>query len=200
MDLPAPSNSSTSRSNRKRKSQDSNVVRSKRGRKQEKCHKFYSTYKRQDFSMPDSVIFHMTKNPNNAKMYQKMIQTCKHFFIKNPILVIPSIVYTYRKWCDSRNDFRLPNATSKFWITDQFYCSPTKATFKNPISSLIPKLFRFNAKILSVANQAIYYHDLRLPSAEDIRMHSVSIKHENGLSVALENVVEIAVKAKEIVM
>uniref|UniRef100_A0A914QTV2 DUF38 domain-containing protein n=1 Tax=Panagrolaimus davidi TaxID=227884 RepID=A0A914QTV2_9BILA len=202
MDLSMPSNSSISRSNRKRKAQDSNVVLSKRERKREKCHKFYSTYKRQNFSMPDSVMFYMAKNPKTAEMYQKMIQICKYFFIKNPILVIPSLVYDGKKWRESRSHvfFDLSKTTSKFWITEGIEVALKKVIVENPVSSLIPKLFRCNAKNVVVANQEIYYHDIRhlLPSAEKIIMMNVTVKYENGFIVALENIVEIAVKAKKI--
>uniref|UniRef100_A0A914PBQ5 Uncharacterized protein n=1 Tax=Panagrolaimus davidi TaxID=227884 RepID=A0A914PBQ5_9BILA len=50
--------------------------------------KFMATYRHQNFSMPDSFVFYIAKNPKTWKLYQKMVKTCKYFFVKNPILVI----------------------------------------------------------------------------------------------------------------
>uniref|UniRef100_A0A914PG81 Uncharacterized protein n=1 Tax=Panagrolaimus davidi TaxID=227884 RepID=A0A914PG81_9BILA len=54
---------------------------------------------RQTWSLPDSIIYYIAKNPSNAKAWQKLIQCCKYFFAKNPILVIDELIYAGKgKW------------------------------------------------------------------------------------------------------
>uniref|UniRef100_A0AC34FN25 Uncharacterized protein n=1 Tax=Panagrolaimus sp. ES5 TaxID=591445 RepID=A0AC34FN25_9BILA len=55
--------------------------------------RFYASYRHQEFSLPDSIMHYMAMNPKNAKIYQKLIRSCKYFFVKNQILVISSLQY-----------------------------------------------------------------------------------------------------------
>uniref|UniRef100_A0A914QMY2 Uncharacterized protein n=1 Tax=Panagrolaimus davidi TaxID=227884 RepID=A0A914QMY2_9BILA len=142
MDLSKPL---TSRSIHKLEDQDDNVILSK-------YDKFYASAQRQSFSMPDSVMFYMAKNPKTAELYQKVVQTCKYFFVKNSILVISSLFYYGEKWSigGSRVVYDLADTTSKFWITEKFYAIPANADVQNSLSPLIPKLFRSDAKAVMI--------------------------------------------------
>uniref|UniRef100_A0AC35EWV9 Uncharacterized protein n=1 Tax=Panagrolaimus sp. PS1159 TaxID=55785 RepID=A0AC35EWV9_9BILA len=90
---------------------------------------------------------------------------------------------------------------AKVWITDELDIRPdlTAAGFYMA-HSLIPKLYRCDAKILTLYHQVLALDDLALliSSAEDIDFLNVTIKNNNGTHVALEKLVEIAVKAKKI--
>uniref|UniRef100_A0A914PV68 Uncharacterized protein n=1 Tax=Panagrolaimus davidi TaxID=227884 RepID=A0A914PV68_9BILA len=52
---------------------------------------FHGPYIRQNWPFRDSLINYITKNPSNAKAWQKLIQPCKYFFAKNSIFVIDKL-------------------------------------------------------------------------------------------------------------
>uniref|UniRef100_A0AC35F1W4 Dopey N-terminal domain-containing protein n=1 Tax=Panagrolaimus sp. PS1159 TaxID=55785 RepID=A0AC35F1W4_9BILA len=47
--------------------------------------KFLSTVRYQDFSIPEHIVYYMIKNCSNLEVYEKLIQTCKYFFVNNTI-------------------------------------------------------------------------------------------------------------------
>uniref|UniRef100_A0A914P464 Uncharacterized protein n=1 Tax=Panagrolaimus davidi TaxID=227884 RepID=A0A914P464_9BILA len=171
------------------------VYRSKRA-------KFLSTYcSRQSFSLPDSYMFYILKHPKNAEMYQKMIKSCKYFFIKNPILVIPCLSYgrDSKEWQNLSNvKSDMSNLMSKIWITGKLHINAGKNE-ENILSSIISKVYRCDVKVFILYDQTILYHDLSrlIGSAEKIRFYrNVLVKNDNGSNVCLEKIVEVALKAK----
>uniref|UniRef100_A0A914QQ73 Uncharacterized protein n=1 Tax=Panagrolaimus davidi TaxID=227884 RepID=A0A914QQ73_9BILA len=180
-------------SNRKRKAQDSTMVISKRAR-------FYAKYYQQNFSMPDSIIFYVAKNPRTAELYLKMVKTCKYFFIKNPIIIIPYLDAYGGKWRVYEKPFDLTKYNCKYWITDGIYADGFKCGNQNIFSSIISKLYRCDVKCLILYSQIISYQDLSLliSSAEKIDLNNVIVKHADSSVVQLEDIVAVAIKAKEI--
>uniref|UniRef100_A0AC35FNN1 Uncharacterized protein n=1 Tax=Panagrolaimus sp. PS1159 TaxID=55785 RepID=A0AC35FNN1_9BILA len=181
-------------SNQKRKAEYSMMVYCKRT-------KFMATYYRQDFSMPDSVIFYVAKNPKTAELYLKMVKTCKYFFVKNPIIVIPKLWAHYGgKWSSGRVILNLTKYNCKYWITSEIYAPAHGLVNQNIVSSIIPKLYRCDVKRLFLFHQIIFFNDLLLliSSAEWINFTNVIVKHADSSDVPLEDIVAIAIKAEEI--
>uniref|UniRef100_A0A914PQA6 Uncharacterized protein n=1 Tax=Panagrolaimus davidi TaxID=227884 RepID=A0A914PQA6_9BILA len=88
---------------------------------------FRSTYHRQAFYFRDTLIRYITNNPASSKSYQKMIQSCKHFFIKNSIVIVPELYFVQKEgWYTQVPSKDRPNGrsvylneiTSKIWNTD----------------------------------------------------------------------------------
>uniref|UniRef100_A0A914PH47 Uncharacterized protein n=1 Tax=Panagrolaimus davidi TaxID=227884 RepID=A0A914PH47_9BILA len=170
---------------------------------QSKRAKFYSTYiSRQNFALPDTIMFYILMNPKTAKLYQKLIKSCKYFFVKNPVLVISYLFYNCDKWFVDQKPFDLSKLTCKVWITDKLNLCSVKTGNQSILPSLMSKFYRCDAKDLLLSNQVLSFHDLSLliSSAKDISLYNISIKNKNGSNVALEKVIEIAVKAKSIVI
>uniref|UniRef100_A0AC34FM67 Uncharacterized protein n=1 Tax=Panagrolaimus sp. ES5 TaxID=591445 RepID=A0AC34FM67_9BILA len=46
---------------------------------------------KQYFNLPESVMYYIAMNPSTPEVYLKLIQSCKYFFEKNPILVVADI-------------------------------------------------------------------------------------------------------------
>uniref|UniRef100_A0A914PQF1 Uncharacterized protein n=1 Tax=Panagrolaimus davidi TaxID=227884 RepID=A0A914PQF1_9BILA len=178
-------------SNRKRKAEDSIMVISKRAR-------FYATYHRQNFSMPDSVIFYVAKNPKTAELYLKMVKTCKYFFIKNPIIIISNLDADGGEWRSDDVPLNLTKYNCKYWITDGIYASARGLV--NIFLSIIPKLYQCDAESLWLSDQIISFNDLSLiiSSAEEIRFTNVIVKHADSSDVPLEDIFAIAVNAKRV--
>uniref|UniRef100_A0A914P773 Uncharacterized protein n=1 Tax=Panagrolaimus davidi TaxID=227884 RepID=A0A914P773_9BILA len=180
--------------NQKRKTEDSTMVISKRAR-------FYAKYYQQNFSVPDSVIFYVAKNPKTAELYLKMVKTCKYFFVKNPIIIIPYLNADAGKWRSGCLPLNLTKYNCKYWITDEIDASGNEFIDKNIFSTIIPKFYQCDVKRLFLYSQIISYHDLSLiiSSAEWIILNNVVVKHADGSDVPLEDIVAIAIKADEIV-
>uniref|UniRef100_A0A914P5M5 Uncharacterized protein n=1 Tax=Panagrolaimus davidi TaxID=227884 RepID=A0A914P5M5_9BILA len=177
-------------SNRKREIQGSIMVISKRA-------KFMATYQRQNFSMPDSVIFYVAKNPKTAELYLKMVKTCKYFFIKNPIIIFDSLDNYPGKWRVNEKPLDLTKYNCQYWITDKINASAYVFVDKNIFSPIIPKLYRCDAKSLFLYFQVVSFIELSLliSSAEKIDFHTVIVKKCDAV-IPLEDIVAIAVNAK----
>uniref|UniRef100_A0A914PE53 Uncharacterized protein n=1 Tax=Panagrolaimus davidi TaxID=227884 RepID=A0A914PE53_9BILA len=179
--------------NRKCKAEDSTMVISKRAR-------FYAKYYQQNFSMPDSIIFYVAKNPKTAELYLKMVKTCKYFFVKNPIIIIPNLYASGGKWRVNGKPLDLTKYNCKCWITDRIHASANEFVDKNIFSPIIPKLYQCGAKSLYLTDQIISYHNLSfiISSAESIIFNNVIVKHADGSDAPLEDTVAIAIKACQI--
>uniref|UniRef100_A0A914PLG4 DUF38 domain-containing protein n=1 Tax=Panagrolaimus davidi TaxID=227884 RepID=A0A914PLG4_9BILA len=127
---------------------------------------------RQCFSIPLSIVYYMAKNPRSAKVYQKMIRTCKYFFLKNPILVYHCLHYNKNEWKICVNQsclgpvedlvyrkvaMDLKKLESKICVTFTLEISSSTSTFA---SSLIQKLYRGNVKSLVLKEQRILLEEL----------------------------------------
>uniref|UniRef100_A0A914PEX9 Uncharacterized protein n=1 Tax=Panagrolaimus davidi TaxID=227884 RepID=A0A914PEX9_9BILA len=165
--------------------------------------KFMASYYYQNFSMPDSLVFHIAKNPKTWKLYQKMVKSCKYFFVKNPILVIDKQLNHYgSQWTIMKTPYDMNQTKSKLWIAscltvfNRNYFT-TEMTDRNILTSIIPKLYRCDVLSLSLLKQVISYDDLPLliSSAEMIRFDQVVVKHEDGSNVDIQKIVEIASNA-----
>uniref|UniRef100_A0A914PL00 Uncharacterized protein n=1 Tax=Panagrolaimus davidi TaxID=227884 RepID=A0A914PL00_9BILA len=108
---------------------------------------FYSTYfSRQNFSLPNNIIYYILKNPKSAKFYQKMVQSCKYFFIKNPIIVIDTKLWfcDENRWETESKQYDITKVTCKFWITGDLFIESNSLNInenmdKNMVSLIVPK-------------------------------------------------------------
>uniref|UniRef100_A0A914Q4R4 Uncharacterized protein n=1 Tax=Panagrolaimus davidi TaxID=227884 RepID=A0A914Q4R4_9BILA len=161
--------------------------------------------------MPDSLVYYIAKNPTTWKMYQKMVKTCKYFFIKNPILVIDqrlclSIARSYYYKYEPtfiQTPYDIKQTKSKLWIAHDLtvgYSVIAETKYPNFLTSIIPKLYRCDVRVLSLHNQVISYFDLPLltSSAEKVYFNQVVVKHKDGSSVEVQKIVEIASNATRI--
>uniref|UniRef100_A0AC35FVQ7 Maturase K n=1 Tax=Panagrolaimus sp. PS1159 TaxID=55785 RepID=A0AC35FVQ7_9BILA len=109
---------------------------------------FYSTYRHQVFAFQDSIMHYLAKYPKSAKLYQKLVQSCKYFFLMNPILILSELRYTNAGWEAMTEDgwkrLDINNILSKCWITEGLY----GYTWHNNhlVSSLIPNIYKCDAK------------------------------------------------------
>uniref|UniRef100_A0A914NY19 Uncharacterized protein n=1 Tax=Panagrolaimus davidi TaxID=227884 RepID=A0A914NY19_9BILA len=148
-------------------------------------------------------------SPSTPKVYRKLIQSCKHFFIKNPIIILSDVYYyngdgnnfrTYENNVGKNIDYN--NLSSKFWIINSFDAE-TMDSNDHPIeavvSSIICKLYKCDIKDLRLRNQKIKYDDLMLLSSnvEDVVLNWVNV-YRNGNIIPFEQIVEAFPKAEKI--
>uniref|UniRef100_A0AC34FQX8 Uncharacterized protein n=1 Tax=Panagrolaimus sp. ES5 TaxID=591445 RepID=A0AC34FQX8_9BILA len=158
--------------------------------------RFYASYRHQEFSLPDSSMHYIAMNPTNAKLYEKLIQSCKFFFVKNPILVLSNLYYDSRRWIASNDGgwkfMTLGNVTSKIWITEYVDLNPVNAEDKS-VTSIFPKLYQCDATMLNITNLNIYYDDLMFfgTTVDSLDLCQVTVKYKNGKNMAFEKIVEL---------
>uniref|UniRef100_A0A914Q860 Uncharacterized protein n=1 Tax=Panagrolaimus davidi TaxID=227884 RepID=A0A914Q860_9BILA len=186
----------------------SNSTKPNRKRKAEKVSTIFPTkhlhfkepFCRQNWLFRDSLINYITKNPSNSKAWQKLIQSCKYFFAKNPVFVFDKLEYKSKKWMVSLNETKkridFTKILIKLWITDKFNASngPQKS-----VLSIIPKLYKCDAKYLSLMNDVIPYKDFLFLSSnlEQIVFHNIIVKNENDEIIPFEKLFAVLPKIKE---
>uniref|UniRef100_A0A914P261 Uncharacterized protein n=1 Tax=Panagrolaimus davidi TaxID=227884 RepID=A0A914P261_9BILA len=139
-----------------------------------------NAYRRQAFPFRDTLIRYITNNPASSKFYQKMIQSCKHFFIKNPIITVPKLCFHQRTgWYtqgsrpsqDRRNDVLvyLNELTSKIWINDSLSVFGSTPIWP-ALTSFMPKIYQCNAKNIYIEKQMLSFNDLMVIASKCIRL------------------------------
>uniref|UniRef100_A0AC34FQ94 Uncharacterized protein n=1 Tax=Panagrolaimus sp. ES5 TaxID=591445 RepID=A0AC34FQ94_9BILA len=195
-------------SNRKRKTEenDSSIIPSKKIR-------FSVPYRRQNWSLPDSIVFYIAKNPSSPGLYEKTTQSCKYFYAKNPIAVIPCLYLGYEnnKWraCiygfetkeDMKKRIDLSNVTAKLWI---LYEICIENLFENRddqsfVSSIMDKIYQCDIRRFDMYKHNIYFDDFKFfgSKCKEIWLDDVTVKNKDGSVVALEEIVEVLSKVKD---
>uniref|UniRef100_A0AC35FFU5 Uncharacterized protein n=1 Tax=Panagrolaimus sp. PS1159 TaxID=55785 RepID=A0AC35FFU5_9BILA len=134
-----------------------------------------------------------------------MIQSCKYFFEKNPVLIVSKLkAWEENENCDiCSNSFDeckqnkekccvkidIAKVSSKIWIMDELSVIDGA---KNFISVLCSKLYRCEINRLRICNKVIMFDDLQLlsTSAEDIGLWFNKITFNDGKPVMLDNILE----------
>uniref|UniRef100_A0A914PIW9 Uncharacterized protein n=1 Tax=Panagrolaimus davidi TaxID=227884 RepID=A0A914PIW9_9BILA len=188
-----PQNTTSTKPNRKRKVAEK-IAPIKR-------HNFGGPFRRQSWPFRDTLINYITKTPSNSKAWQKLIQSCKYFFAKNPVLVIENLWWDEEDWCASLNNDAGPvdftKISLKFWITNKF--SATCAPPGNGISLIIPKIYKCGVKYLSLVKDVISYKDFSFlfSNLENIVLRDNIVKNSDGSIVPFEKIFAVLPKIKE---
>uniref|UniRef100_A0AC35ERJ8 Uncharacterized protein n=1 Tax=Panagrolaimus sp. PS1159 TaxID=55785 RepID=A0AC35ERJ8_9BILA len=159
---------------------------------------------KQYFSIPNSLIYYIAKNPSSHKLYSKLIQTCKYFFEKNSILVAPKFqdckdginslicVNKYleckknKKQCCIKIDTK--KLKSKIWIIAEFDMDYGD---QNSISLILSKLYRCELYHFGLTDKIVMFDDLKFfTSAKEVILLKTSIKYNDGRSLMLEKAIE----------
>uniref|UniRef100_A0A914P346 Uncharacterized protein n=1 Tax=Panagrolaimus davidi TaxID=227884 RepID=A0A914P346_9BILA len=159
--------------------------------------------KKQDWGYLESLIHYIAKYPSSAKVYQKMIQSCKYFFEKNPVLVASQLqAHEENVKCDIclneadecnkgkccvKND--IAKASSKIWLCDELGISDDAENF---IPVLCSKLYRCEINHLKIWNKVIMFDDFQIftSSAKEIMLSKNSVTYNDGKPVMLDKILE----------
>uniref|UniRef100_A0AC34GRK8 Uncharacterized protein n=1 Tax=Panagrolaimus sp. ES5 TaxID=591445 RepID=A0AC34GRK8_9BILA len=159
---------------------------------------FQGPYLRQNFSLPDSVIYYMAMNPSSAHVYQKLIQTCKYFFAKNPIIVLQCLHFIDDEWIicvgeckitkSNGRKFDIEKISRKFWIT---HVLNTGVDGQIAPPSIISKLYRCDIKHCLLHQQSITFDQLLFlaSSADVLILEKCVVTDNSGSHVQIENIV-----------
>uniref|UniRef100_A0AC34F9W4 DUF38 domain-containing protein n=1 Tax=Panagrolaimus sp. ES5 TaxID=591445 RepID=A0AC34F9W4_9BILA len=159
---------------------------------------------KQSFSLPESVMYYMAMNPSTPEVYNKLIQCCKYFFEKNPILVAARMrddtTICSDKYCSKffRDDDKkccvnldITKTSSKLWLTHELHLhgNDDASTF---IPLLTHKLFRYEIQNLTVNKKIITIDVFKFlaSSPKSIRVYASKIIDSAGNTVMLETLLE----------
>uniref|UniRef100_A0A914R035 Uncharacterized protein n=1 Tax=Panagrolaimus davidi TaxID=227884 RepID=A0A914R035_9BILA len=124
----------------------------------------HGSSKRQYFAFPKFMMDYILKNPKSWKLWKKLIQSCKWFFDKNPIVVISCLhsdnFYKINGFstcstqhCSDIHDrpIKLINAPFKLWITELLDIVDGGIIAKR----LIPHIYNCDAEDMQLFNQLL---------------------------------------------
>uniref|UniRef100_A0A914Y263 Uncharacterized protein n=1 Tax=Panagrolaimus superbus TaxID=310955 RepID=A0A914Y263_9BILA len=137
-------------------------------------------------------MHYIARNPKNAKVYQKLVQSCKYFFIKNPILVYEGISFDIC-WYDINENWLMMNQTScKLWITHYLQITPRNHEDIPHASSLIPKIYQFDLFDLNLSILTISYNVFMslCSSVKTLSLNRATVKNDDGTVVSFEKIIE----------
>jgi hypothetical protein len=170
---------------------------------------FLSTYyRRQSFAFPDPIMEYIAKNPQFAEDYQKLIESCKYFFIKNPILVIRDLRYNSGEGWEMRSSISdgwkkidINKLSSRVWITDSLDVNATTSDDRYVLHLMVPKIDECQAERLKLVKQDIFYEELDFLGtfAKYVYLKGSVVEYQNGKNVELEKIVQMCPKARKII-
>uniref|UniRef100_A0AC34FGM9 Uncharacterized protein n=1 Tax=Panagrolaimus sp. ES5 TaxID=591445 RepID=A0AC34FGM9_9BILA len=162
---------------------------------------------KQHFSLPYSIMYYMAKNPSSAEAYNKLIQCCKYFFEKNPILVAADLfcetTLCSNPQCDGDNEERccanidLNKLSSKIWLTNNLSLAEDNISIF--ASLIVPKLYRWKSVKFFLIQNGLMYNDFKSYAAllTDIDFYVTRIiDDDDGSVVMLDKILEATINIK----
>ena len=157
--------------------------------------------KKQRFSIPESIVYYLTKNPISFQTWKKLIRTCKYFFSKNPLIVIgvcenrPDLINTplaislNQSQVQTHNDVK--TIQFKLWITNYL----TKINLHPArISTFIQKVYRFDIKALILHDVTITFGEFCFLTASNVitilKLFNVTVERDDGSMLELGKILK----------
>uniref|UniRef100_A0A914R8G5 Uncharacterized protein n=1 Tax=Panagrolaimus davidi TaxID=227884 RepID=A0A914R8G5_9BILA len=152
------------------------------------------------FAFPKFVMDYILKNPKSSKLWKKLIESCKWFFDKNPIVVILCLHFDNNfinngfSTCSSQHcnyvpdrRIKLTNAPFKLWITEllDIFDGGIIAT------SLIPRIYKCDAEKMDLFNQLLTVDEFAFLTRKVLDpIFATWILDENKKVVSFEKILE----------
>uniref|UniRef100_A0AC34F8U1 Uncharacterized protein n=1 Tax=Panagrolaimus sp. ES5 TaxID=591445 RepID=A0AC34F8U1_9BILA len=163
---------------------------------------FTGPYRRQEWSLPDSIMYYMAMNPKSAAVYQKFVKSCKYFYIKNPILVASCLMYKKEKWQIScgKQTIDMSNVTPKLWITNDLNVSHYASVNPNLVSPIIQNIYKCDARLVFLRDQVISFGDFCFLTSniEEFYFYNTFVKDVDGSIMEFEKLFHILSKAQSV--
>uniref|UniRef100_A0A914QZY1 Uncharacterized protein n=1 Tax=Panagrolaimus davidi TaxID=227884 RepID=A0A914QZY1_9BILA len=157
-------------------------------------------------SLPYLIIDYIAKNPLSPEVYKKLIQCCKYFFEKMPVLVAADMFdggrtlcpYNGEK-CDDNDEeccvsIDINKLKSSIWPTnliclDQNYYP---VYHKDYYSLLCSKIYLLGTSRLCLRGISILFDDFKIlvSAVKNVELSNVDITYNDGKPVMLEGILE----------
>ena len=119
----------------------------------------------QQFSLPESVVFFIAKNPLTSEVYEKLIKICKYFYLKARITTLKNVIFIpYQNYWsihqingfpashyDEGSHTRIYQLPENLWIHGYFKLTP----LGGGIASTLSKIHWCDVHKLGLENQVL---------------------------------------------
>uniref|UniRef100_A0AC34G2P8 Uncharacterized protein n=1 Tax=Panagrolaimus sp. ES5 TaxID=591445 RepID=A0AC34G2P8_9BILA len=139
----------------------------------------------QNFAFRESIMNYMAKKSDKSlRQYNKLIRSCKYFFVKDPILILHCLHFDGEEWIRCIKESCLDLKTETVKIDLKKIRSKINVT-------VVSKLCTGNVDRLELENQRLSFKDLLLFSKNVgfLTLDKCSVFEENGNEVAFERIV-----------
>ena len=161
----------------------------------------------QRFSIPGTLVHYILKHPTSHRLLMKLIQTCKYFFSKNPILVIDSFWYNRGSWYMGLNDEIIPydvdECPFKLWNMSSFVAVANNV-ITQLVSAILPKVYRCELTELCLKGMTLSYDEFQfLTSSGNIKSLTTAkliLQHSDGSVVGIDEILQMVPLAKNVCM
>uniref|UniRef100_A0A914PYX4 Uncharacterized protein n=1 Tax=Panagrolaimus davidi TaxID=227884 RepID=A0A914PYX4_9BILA len=155
-------------------------------------------------SLPYLIIDYIAKNPSSSEVYKKLIQCCKYFFEKMPILVA-AYMFGGRQLCSHDEEpyeddeeccvsIDINKITSSIWLTKTIDLDETYPLVnqKDYYSLLCSKIYRLETSHLYLQGTSILFDDFKIlvSSVKHVELSDVDIIYNDGKPLMLEDILE----------
>uniref|UniRef100_A0A914QNR0 Uncharacterized protein n=1 Tax=Panagrolaimus davidi TaxID=227884 RepID=A0A914QNR0_9BILA len=149
------------------------------------------------FAFPKFVMDYILKNPKSWKLWKKLIQSCKWFFDKNSIVVIPCLHFKddgfstcSTQHCNFVSDrpIGLLSAPFKLWITENLDIEVGGGAVKH----LIPRIYKCDAEDMNLVNQLLTVDEFAFLTHKvlDPMLDGTRILDKNEKPLSFEKILE----------
>uniref|UniRef100_A0AC35GA60 Uncharacterized protein n=1 Tax=Panagrolaimus sp. PS1159 TaxID=55785 RepID=A0AC35GA60_9BILA len=134
-------------------------------------------------------------NSPNPKVYGKMVQTCKYFFVKYPRLVVQGLTFNkklgWHTWDDQKRVHFRGAISNKIWVVGEIDVDFDNH-YRYVLSSFISNIIQCDSKKLRIDNQNIYYREFLFLSenVEECSIFDCGVADDDGTIVMLENLLK----------
>ena len=156
----------------------------------------------QRFSLPEALVFYMAKNPPSPEVYNKLIKSCKYFWLKNPFIVLncldsyTSDVYWSINGSIKFQKFEIGNVNEKLWIHPDLIVFDKRNQYL--ASSIISKIYRSDLTSLNLSYQTVSFDEFQKftssGSLESLEFYKTIVKDNDGNIVPIEKLIELLPK------
>uniref|UniRef100_A0A914PRA2 Uncharacterized protein n=1 Tax=Panagrolaimus davidi TaxID=227884 RepID=A0A914PRA2_9BILA len=159
---------------------------------------FYNSIYAQIFSFRQTFIFYLLKNANH-RILRKLFASCKYFFAKmqTPIcyhLESSSLETIRNERLTLQSSSKPENFFKNTFLTGVIDIENLNPHKNNFMSSIIPFLYRCEAKHISLEKQTLTFNALKFliqhGNVVDLRIDGCEIKDENDEYIALEDIIK----------
>uniref|UniRef100_A0A914QHV3 Uncharacterized protein n=1 Tax=Panagrolaimus davidi TaxID=227884 RepID=A0A914QHV3_9BILA len=160
---------------------------------------FYNSTCAQNFSFRQTVMFYILKNANH-RVLRKLFASCKYFFAKmqTPICYHLESTSSLETFKNERLTLQSSSKPENFFkntfltgVIDIENLNPHKSNF---MSSIIPLLYRCEAKHISLEEQNLTFNELKFliqhGNVVDLRINGCEIKDEKDEYIVLEDIIK----------
>ena len=146
----------------------------------------------QNFSLPRNIIYYIQTVAKSAKLREKLIKVCKHFYLKNPIAAVKDLQRWHDDWTvtnfKGEESEELPHQIWILGVLNIYYCDDN-----NVIPTLIPRIFRCDLTALKLARQRVTFDEYSFlvsgGNVKDLQFLEPTIYDSEGV-VPLERILE----------